>query len=96
MHTLAVSYIKPAEGLSAADRATAREWMVEEHELLHGRVQGTIPTRGAATITPGTTDQTIPAGLYLNGEQTIAGDAKYPRTSAAGPAFSGWRGQSYP
>ena len=36
---------------------------------------GTIPSKAAATITPGTTDQSIAAGQYLSGKQTIAGDA---------------------
>ncbi len=38
-----------------------------------GLVTGTIPSRGTATITPGTTNQTIAAGQYLAGSQTIAG-----------------------
>lgn len=38
-------------------------------------ITGTIPSRGAQTITPGTAAQQIPAGRYLSGAQTIAGDA---------------------
>ena len=34
-----------------------------------------IPIKAAATITPGTSNQTIAAGTYLTGAQTIAGDA---------------------
>ena len=34
-----------------------------------------ITKKVAATITPGTSDQTIAAGTYLTGAQTIAGDA---------------------
>lgn len=34
-----------------------------------------VTTKAAATITPGTTNQTISAGTYLTGKQTIAGDA---------------------
>ena len=34
-----------------------------------------VTTKGAATITPGTSDQTIASGTYLTGAQTIAGDA---------------------
>ena len=33
-----------------------------------------LPTQSAATYTPGTTPQTIPAGTYLTGAQTIPGD----------------------
>jgi len=38
-------------------------------------VTGNIPSKGVATITPGTTNQTIAAGQYLSGIQTITGDA---------------------
>ena len=34
-----------------------------------------VTTKAAATITPGTSAQTIAAGTYLTGAQTIAGDA---------------------
>lgn len=36
---------------------------------------GTIPSKAAATYTPSTSNQTIAAGQYLSGTQTIAGDA---------------------
>ena len=36
-------------------------------------VQGTIPSRGAATINPSTSQQVIPAGQFLSGAQTIPG-----------------------
>lgn len=35
-----------------------------------------VSTKAAATITPGTTDQTIASGTYLTGAQTIKGDAQ--------------------
>lgn len=38
-------------------------------------VTGNIPSKVAATITPGATAQTIAAGQYLSGIQTISGDA---------------------
>ncbi len=34
-----------------------------------------VTTKAAATITPGTTDQSIAAGTYCTGKQTIKGDA---------------------
>ena len=34
-----------------------------------------VTTKGAATITPGTSDQTIASGTYLTGAQTISGDS---------------------
>ena len=36
---------------------------------------GTIPSKGVATIAPSTVNQTIAAGQYLSGIQTILGDA---------------------
>lgn len=36
---------------------------------------GTMPSLAAQAITPGTADQTIAAGKYLSGAQTIKGDA---------------------
>ena len=35
----------------------------------------TVTTKAAATITPGTSDQTIASGTYLTGAQIISGDA---------------------
>lgn len=40
-----------------------------------GKVTQSIPTKGAATYTPGTANQTIGAEQYLSGAQTIKGDA---------------------
>lgn len=37
------------------------------------KISGTIPSKAAATITPGTSNQTIAAGQYLSGAQTVAG-----------------------
>ena len=55
---------------------------VEANQMLAGvsgyskgvLVTGTIPSKGAATYTPGTTNQTIASGQYLSGTQTIVGD----------------------
>lgn len=38
------------------------------------KITGTIASKGVATITPGTSNQTIAAGQYLSGIQTILGD----------------------
>lgn len=40
-----------------------------------GAIIGTIQRKNAATYTPGTVDQTIAAGQYLSGAQTVKGDA---------------------
>lgn len=39
------------------------------------KVTGNIQSKAADTITPTTSDQTIAAGQYLSGAQTIKGDA---------------------
>lgn len=47
------------------------------------KITGTIASRGAATITPGTANQTIAAGQYLSGAQTIKGDANLKAANIA-------------
>lgn len=39
------------------------------------KIKGSIPSKAAATYTPGRSDQTIAAGQYLSGVQTIKGDS---------------------
>ena len=40
-----------------------------------GKITGSISSKAAASYTPGTADQTIAAGQYISGAQTIKGDA---------------------
>ena len=40
-----------------------------------GKITGNMPTQGAQTITPSTTDQTVASGKYLTGAITVLGDA---------------------
>lgn len=54
---------------------------------------GTMPSKDAATFTPGTTDQTIDAGQYLSGAQTIQGDANLvPENIISGKSIFGVSG----
>lgn len=39
------------------------------------KITGTVPSKAAATITPGNADQVIESGQYLSGKQTVKGDA---------------------
>ena len=48
---------------------------VKAHDSNGDSVTGSIPSKAAQTYTPGTTDQSIAAGQYLTGAQTIKGDA---------------------
>ena len=52
-----------------------------------------LTTKSAATITPSTTNQTIAAGQYLTGIQTIQGDANLiPENIASGVSIFGVTG----
>ena len=54
---------------------------------------GTMPSKDTATYTPSTTDQTIAAGQYLSGAQTIQGDANLiPENIASGVSIFGVTG----
>lgn len=54
---------------------------------------GSIQSKAAATYTPTTSDQTIAAGQYLSGAQTIKGDANLTAANiAAGVTIFGVEG----
>lgn len=44
---------------------------------------GSIPSKSAQTYTPTTSDQTISAGQYLSGAQTVKGDANLTASNIA-------------
>jgi len=55
--------------------ATSGDILAGQSAYVNGnKVTGTIQSRGAVTITPGTANQTISDGQYLSGVQTILGD----------------------
>lgn len=55
--------------------ATANKILLNETAYVNGQlVTGSIESQSAQTITPTTSDQTIAAGKYLSGVQTIKGD----------------------
>lgn len=58
---------------SSDANVTANKMLAGYSGYANGRkVEGNIQSRGAQTITPSTTAQEIPAGVYLEGKQTIA------------------------
>ncbi|OQW99377.1 MAG: hypothetical protein BWK80_63095, partial [Desulfobacteraceae bacterium IS3] len=69
-------------------------WCVDPAEGKWGKQTGTMPNQGAVNITPGTADQSIPAG-YHNGSGTVAGDANLvPENIAAGKTVFGVAGSA--
>ena len=67
----------PAISVDSAGKITATVQQVSAGYVEAGSKSATkqLTTKGAATITPGTSDQTIASGTYLTGAQTIKGDA---------------------
>ena len=62
-------------GLSAGKILKGTTVTVKQGAKTVASVSGTIPSKTAATYTPATADQTIAAGQYLSGAQTVKGDA---------------------
>lgn len=75
--TMADNIAKIQTGASTGDAtATAGDILAGKTAYIAtGKAEGLIPTKSARTYTPGAADQTIAAGQYLGGTQTIKGDA---------------------
>ena len=72
-----MNYIPLGGGVITDDaNATASQILSGYTAYVKGKkITGNIPSQGAQTITPGTTNKTIASGKYLSGTQTIKGDA---------------------
>ena len=66
-----------AKFMDTADaNAVAADILASKTAYVNGvKITGQISSKAAATYTPTTSDQTIAAGQYLSGAQTIEGDA---------------------
>lgn len=66
-----------AKFMDTADgNASATDILSGKTAYVNGvKITGQIASKAAATYTPTTSDQTIAAGQYLSGAQTIEGDA---------------------
>lgn len=66
-----------AKFMDTADaNAASGDMLANKTAYVNGsKVTGNIQSKTAETFTPGTSDQTIAANLYLTGAQTIKGDA---------------------
>ena len=75
--------ISPVVDTSDAS-VTANQMLVGASAYAKGKkVEGNIQSRNAQTITPGTTAQEIPAGVYLAGAQTISAIQTQTKTATA-------------
>ena len=66
-----------AKFMDTADaNAVAADILASKTAYVNGvKITGQISSKAAATYTPTTSDQTIAAGQYLSGAQTIEGDS---------------------
>lgn len=73
--------------------ATAKDMLIGKSAYVNGnKVEGTIPSRGASTITPGPSDQTMLPGQYLSGVQTISGVVVPPSKVLNDTTIAGTKG----
>ena len=81
---------------TSAGNATASQILSGRIAFVDGaQVTGVIPSKGVATYTPTTSNQTITSGQYLSGNQTILGDADLVSTNIrSGVSIFGVNGNS--
>ena len=77
LNTLVPKVLDIETGLDTSDAtATAEDILKGKTAYVNDvKVSGTIESKSAEIYTPGTTNKTISAGVYLSGNQTIKGDS---------------------
>ena len=72
-----INTVYPQSGTNTSDATATAAQILSPYTayVATGKVTGVIPSQGAQTITPSTSMQTIQAGQYLSGVQTILGDS---------------------
>lgn len=74
--TIFRKYAEKIKAITGDATATAANILSGKTAYVKGKkLTGTIPSKAAQSYTPGTVNQTIDAGQYLAGAQTIQGDA---------------------
>ena len=75
--TVTAASLASQTGVDSGKTAVTSNQMLQNYQAwVNGtKVTGSIPSLGANTYTPGTTNQTITSGQYLSGAQTIKGDS---------------------
>ena len=82
---MGVALLSAASGLNKADQQTVKDWMVEGHSIMNGKVVGTVPNNGATNLSvPIGSSVAIPVGYYDGNGEAIGGNLKDTTVTTSG------------